>query len=876
MIVAASVPTLRPKNNPNLLAIVPRVSFKNVWVDRLRDHDVDIDQSYESDPKTNAVEENHGYVVAAKKNKTRAVPVVVNEAASTYDESLRNELRLEGSVPQLGPFQDWVKDAKTTGVDLENSFYIDAENNRVVLENDFVLLPEVVEHDVRNFHVLEASRAPSLDLNEPNVSAPKLPGNVKNDTTTPTKVDLKVVQVSREAEHLIFRHFVEDNKIESYLDFTGKVIGFLRGEDLDVQDDRSLGSDAAVNFAEVVSEVFGAINQLNKTDAKLREYAWANEEMPEFTAVSHYKTRGLSHVVGANVEELEGPPNAFIGERSRARVPRPSVSDNEALGLAARARSSFVVTPTLPWTTEAPFGFLELKEKSLEDIKLRRDEDDFPVPEYIYEDEAEPSLKDVLKTRLLDELRGEVNAAVAAIRYDVTVREALDNGSVPGGADRFFFPINGNPYHKLLSQSDDMPVELLKGPNVQKTITNRGQPLVDTKRPINLDGGSPQYWKRMGARSHRRTSVQELSARGPDWMSNQFDAFLLWDPLGVVVRKEKETEEAHARREEMSKRADVREADMTSNVHGKVLSYDGFACRFATVSVQLPLRETVDVPFLQRTVPMVKSTVTSKTTGSFTFDLDEGLFWLERFHRISGHPIASTASMRGDDPGHVLIQTINGFGKKDYDELGANPAILLNAISNVMPKKRYGSLGLCLVIKGTRLSDWVDASTQPYELPYYVFEDVTFLGTDSLKYTRDQTGLTKTTVEFAFRRFVKTKPIRLLDDAKASDAVTPEGDQKEITKARNVLPVGIDLTSAGDFAGRWFSVSEGAGAFAHALSDLEEELKLEETKALSRLPSSMKLAYNPVVDLKAKLQDLIEKYEEEQRKAYVAFYGLTT
>jgi hypothetical protein len=356
-------------------------------------------------------------------------------------------------------------------------------------------------------------------------------------------------------------------------------------------------------------------------------------------------------------------------------------------------------------------------------------------------------------------------------------------------------------------------------------------------------------------------------------MTNQFDAYLLWDPLGVIERNKDESEADWKRRDQAAKTVDVREQD-ASDLQSKILGYDGFACRFASISFPLAVGEIAEVPFLTRTVPMVKSTTTQKTIGQFSFEVDENLWWLERFHRIAKHPISSTKSMR--DGTHVLAKAFDMLGDKKYADFGSNPALLLQTIASVMPKSKYDSFGLCLAIKGTRLGGWIDGNVQALDLPYYVFEDINFLGTDSIKYDRNAANQATINVDFTFRRVVKTRPIRLATDIKADKVVDEDGTLKELSQDRVIVPVGVDLTVGEDTDTRWVSISDAPMKFVHTLTDMMDYLKKHEMKLLEGLPSDMKWKIGGEItyDVKEVLTDLIKKYEEEQRKSYAAFYSL--
>jgi hypothetical protein len=473
-----------------------------------------------------------------------------------------------------------------------------------------------------------------------------------------------------------------------------------------------------------------------------------------------------------------------------------------------------------------------IKIKDIPEIHIESmpDEDSFSINEI--------TLNKVLDFNMLEDLKQEILEYVWEDMSfkDTKIKDIIDDK----------FTDSSYPNEEEEIDYDTQTQINLKKILARKDIKNNPNP-----KPAQL-AETPMNWTKIGREgipTYKRTAAQSIQSTGPDFMSNQFDAYLLFDPLG----------------EEDNKIADIREFDSTP-LQDKILSSEGFAVRFASISVKMPVNDKVDIAFLGRQVPMIKSTNNFQKKASFSFDLDENLWWLTRFQRLSGHIVDQTTSMR--DGTNPLIQGFSQGGHKRFDSFNSNPGLLLRTITTTWPKKNYNSMGICLVIKCTRVSEWYNEVNQVMELPWFVFEDIKFLGTDSIKYDRNSPDATRSiNVDFTFRRMTKTRSIMSKYYWKANDAVDSTGSLKELTDLKRMIPVALDLSNKDEDGVRWVDIVGPKLKMEEDLEKLKEYLTTYENKK----------NYFTTIGGKDSIQKInteIAEYEKELRESYGSFYPI--
>jgi hypothetical protein len=876
VILNASVPTKRPINNPNILPlkvslrptqnynldaivvskipsqehetealdskVIPIDSIKldPDEVDKIPEQSHDIDGFINELKPTDTIDETapHSKIKANDKYQVKAsvsdcVPLNEHEKeASVSDIHAESDVYIPGTVYQLNPQQGWKTEPLLSNIGALQTYELESSTSGIYASNS-------IELDSMDMSYVYPDNDAALDNEDPLPEAdfvpkkgwnykalnPKLSAKDDKNLSAP-KAEINAFQTTDELEQKLLRAFYSNAGVKSYFDVMGKITaamslgGFLK----------TPASDTADKFHENARELDSSIKNTRR-EIGLWDPEWGNESP-------------------INDKDTEDEPDgASMFHEAVDKLPR-LLEDFKVSGEDVAYQNGVKAKENQGELAANPFWTFAEEDSSAETAKAS-----YKPPKVLDAAQLEEAKAIIKQWELTEEvLAAEEN------------RKKLSAKDVSG----IGYPGEHNNYDKLFQVIDGRE---RTGLNAFK-MKPWEKPLMPKLR---LD--SEEYWKRVGLPdrpNNRRSGIQEIMLRGPDFMSNQFDAFLLYDPLGEIEDKMGETEKQRRDREERIKTADLREED-SIYLQSKILSSTGFAVRFASVSIPLPVNEDATTPFLERSVPMLKSTISMKNQASFSFDLDENLWWLERFHRVSGHNVSHNKSIRLGS--HALVRAFNSKGNNDYESLGSDPRYLLNAIADMAPKsskRGYQSMGLCLVIKMQRLSNWFDMNTQPLELPWFVFEDVKFLGTGNLKYERSGAGNNiQTTVDFTFRRVTKTRAIRASDDFKAGDVNSWGGELKNIPVEKRMIPVGIDLSSGNSSELMWLSVTTAPTQFALNIKDALEHLKGFEKRMKEGLPIIYERNFGEkVVELKSGLETWIAKCEEEQRNAYEAFYGL--
>jgi hypothetical protein len=176
-------------------------------------------------------------------------------------------------------------------------------------------------------------------------------------------------------------------------------------------------------------------------------------------------------------------------------------------------------------------------------------------------------------------------------------------------------------------------------------------------------------------------------------------------------------------------------------------------------------------------------------------------------------------------------------------------------------------MGLCLVIKCVKLAEWFNQVNEVMELPWFIFEDIKFLGTDSLKYNRNGADKTSLNVEFTFRRMTKTKSIMSRYYWKAVDAVSETGSLQILPDTKRMVPVALDLSNIDNEGVRWVDMTTPLTSIEETLESLLAYLKMYEKKRQD---------FNTLGDdsLKERIKFAIEGCEATMRENYGLLYPL--
>jgi len=231
-------------------------------------------------------------------------------------------------------------------------------------------------------------------------------------------------------------------------------------------------------------------------------------------------------------------------------------------------------------------------------------------------------------------------------------------------------------------------------------------------------------------------AVDALISAGPDAYKNQYDLILIQaggsSPiLEVMPSKVK--------------------GDKTFNENEYILNLLGssfLAVRAAGINIPEIKSQTVDIPYLWTTVTKVVPQVTLSKKQSLTIEADQYLFMYDSFMKLSGKYYSSSKfglveEKKNDMLNFVPVQ-LGSLCSKSWsdgiynDRLGNKPRLdMLVKLRNFSP----------ILLNDGNIAAGLE--------PYFVFEDVRFLGNGQLQFSRSDVSKITFDTEFIYRRSYK-------------------------------------------------------------------------------------------------------------------------
>lgn len=251
--------------------------------------------------------------------------------------------------------------------------------------------------------------------------------------------------------------------------------------------------------------------------------------------------------------------------------------------------------------------------------------------------------------------------------------------------------------------------------------------------------------------------AEALLHSGPDFMSNKFDAFFVWNPKEI-----KESSLGYGNKMLTSGNYEK----MFSEYDRQILTHWGFAVRFGGISFPPSYNDEFEISFLETKIKKLKSDKVNENKASFSFRLDQNLIWLDYLERLAGR--LGTWSEIFGSTNDLYSKSILQSNKAQSGIEGKIDNInqLLKTVSKTWPVKSFKgkddleSYGLCLIVKMTHFQDYRNSYSQN-RLPFLVFEDVRILGPGgTIDYDKDG-GPQDINIEFIFRNSYQVHPFLL-------------------------------------------------------------------------------------------------------------------
>jgi hypothetical protein len=249
---------------------------------------------------------------------------------------------------------------------------------------------------------------------------------------------------------------------------------------------------------------------------------------------------------------------------------------------------------------------------------------------------------------------------------------------------------------------------------------------------INIKSGNGQIKFNYDTSTRGTHPISLLNAIGPDFMKHKFDAFFVFRAEdGSLITPDFSKEEWMTAEQKF------------------IYSHKGFAVRFGTINIPALSKDTFDVSYLETTVKKKKTSINGENKATFTFRLDNNLYWLDFFDKISAHNNTIDSLL------YSSVEKTDKYRNVYYSTPNDNWKQYINYISNSFsPGYRIDDkdVTLTLIVKATHLSDYIHTGMQTEILPYFIFDDIRILGnSNAISFEREGNTITDMSINFIFK-----------------------------------------------------------------------------------------------------------------------------
>jgi len=297
------------------------------------------------------------------------------------------------------------------------------------------------------------------------------------------------------------------------------------------------------------------------------------------------------------------------------------------------------------------------------------------------------------------------------------------------------------------------PVKTFDGYDLRMpgSVNEAGTTIGNTPDPVHVDfRADPSAVERV-----RMSPAELIHHMGPDFMTNKFDAFWLWNP--VLSRDGRNFEIEYG---------DLMRPKWATDQEKFLIDHRGFAVRMSSLTVPAMFNNDYDIPFLETKISKIRSDKTVNPVSKFSLRLDQDLLWLDYLDILSGRLNTYVEPMKNNtdqfsEARREYYQRAMGVRAERQPDY----RMLFNTIAKTWPwnspggNHRISDYGLCLIVRMRHLGNYVNTGYQPKDLPYVVFENVRILGTaESILYKRESPETQDVSVDFVFRRSYVVDP----------------------------------------------------------------------------------------------------------------------
>jgi hypothetical protein len=243
------------------------------------------------------------------------------------------------------------------------------------------------------------------------------------------------------------------------------------------------------------------------------------------------------------------------------------------------------------------------------------------------------------------------------------------------------------------------------------------------------DNWNPGIQTKFNFVDHSPHPINMINAIGPDFLKHKFDAYIIfYNEFGITTPINLDKEK------------------WMSPFQKFIFNHKGFAVRFGTINIPTVSQDNFAINWLETQILKPKTVLNTENKASFSFRIDQNLFWLDFIDKLSSHNNTIDSLILEKTPESQDEKYKNYFFNETIDANTWKEAI--HYISNSF----QNDIKIGLVIKMVHLSDYINTNTQERVLPYFIFEDIKILGSStSITYSRESNEIYNATINFIFK-----------------------------------------------------------------------------------------------------------------------------
>jgi hypothetical protein len=221
---------------------------------------------------------------------------------------------------------------------------------------------------------------------------------------------------------------------------------------------------------------------------------------------------------------------------------------------------------------------------------------------------------------------------------------------------------------------------------------------------------------------------QMIQSIGPDFMTNMFDAYFMWD----IWEDDNDDTGKYI-------------PNSMTGYEKYILSKHGFAVRLNRITIPHIVNETFEIQNGEETITKIKPHKENNCQSTIEIRIDTDLVWVDEIQLLAGrkNTIDQQLLMHKDEH------------SPHFRDAGKEWRNLFKVVAASYPKMKSRNItnsGFCLVVKMVHLGNFTYHPGQHKVLPFFIFEDIKILGANNaISYNRSGGQPQALNVDFIFK-----------------------------------------------------------------------------------------------------------------------------